>query len=105
MLERIEEFAPVLPMIRSAHERWDGDGYPDGLAGEEIPFGARLICACDAFHAITSDRPYRAARSVDEAIEELKRCAGTQFDPVVTEALVAEITETQALLQQPSNLR
>jgi diguanylate cyclase (GGDEF)-like protein/putative nucleotidyltransferase with HDIG domain len=105
MLERIEEFAPVLPMIRSAHERWDGDGYPDGLAGEQIPFGARVICACDAYHAITSDRPYRAARSVDEAVEELKRCAGTQFDPVVIEALVAEITETQALLQQPSSLR
>jgi diguanylate cyclase (GGDEF)-like protein/putative nucleotidyltransferase with HDIG domain len=105
MLERIEEFAPVLPMIRSAHERWDGDGYPDGLAGEQIPFGARLISACDAFHAITSDRPYRAARSVDEAVEELQRCAGTQFDPVVIEALVAEINETRVLLQQPSSLR
>jgi HD-GYP domain-containing protein (c-di-GMP phosphodiesterase class II) len=92
MLERIEEFAPVLPLIRSAHERWDGAGYPDGLAGKDIPFGSRVICACDAFHAMVSDRPYRSARSVEEAIEEMIRCAGTQFDPVVVDALVAEIS-------------
>ena len=91
MLERIEEFAPVLPLIRSAHERWDGDGYPDGLAGDDIPFGARVICVCDAFDAMVSERPYRAARSVDEAIAEMVRCAGTQFDPVIVDALVAEI--------------
>jgi diguanylate cyclase (GGDEF)-like protein/putative nucleotidyltransferase with HDIG domain len=91
MLERIEEFAPVLPLIRSAHERWDGGGYPDGLAGKEIPFGARVIGACDAFHAMVSDRPYRSARSVEEAIDEMIRCAGTQFDPAVVDALVAEI--------------
>jgi diguanylate cyclase (GGDEF)-like protein/putative nucleotidyltransferase with HDIG domain len=91
MLERIEEFAPVLPLIRSAHERWDGAGYPDGLAGKDIPFGARVICACDAFHAMVSDRLYRAARSVEEAIDEMIHCAGTQFDPVVVDALVAEI--------------
>jgi putative nucleotidyltransferase with HDIG domain len=91
MLERIEEFAPVLPLIRSAHERWDGAGYPDGLAGKDIPFGSRVICACDAFHAMVSDRPYRLARSVDEAIDEMIHCAGTQFDPVVVDALVAEI--------------
>ena len=117
MLERIEEFAPVLPLIRSAHERWDGDGYPDGLAGNDIPFGARVICVCDAFDAMVSERPHRAARSVDEAIEEVIRCAGTQFDPVVVDALVAEIrgdgaegghqtrdlTQERAALRRPSS--
>ena len=91
MLERIDEFGPVLPLIRSAHERWDGRGYPDGLARDDIPFGARVICACDAFDAMVSERPYRSARTVDEALEEMRRCAGTQFDPVVVDALIAEI--------------
>jgi diguanylate cyclase (GGDEF)-like protein/putative nucleotidyltransferase with HDIG domain len=91
MLERVEELSSVLPLIRSAHERWDGRGYPDGLAGERIPLGARVICACDAFHAMTSDRPYRAALSFDEAVAELAACAGTQFDPVVIDALLAEL--------------
>ena len=59
MLERVDELGAVLPLIRSAHERWDGSGYPDRIAGEAIPLGARVICACDAFHAMTSDRPYR----------------------------------------------
>jgi diguanylate cyclase (GGDEF)-like protein/putative nucleotidyltransferase with HDIG domain len=88
MLERIPFFAPVQPIVRSAHERWDGNGYPDGLAGEGIPLGARIVCACDAFHAITSERSYSRARSVEEAVEELKRCAGSQFDPAVVAALV-----------------
>jgi diguanylate cyclase (GGDEF)-like protein/putative nucleotidyltransferase with HDIG domain len=91
MLERIPFFAPVRPIVRSAHERWDGDGYPDGLAGEEIPLGARIVCACDAFHAITSERPYSAARSVEEAIEELRANAGSQFDPRVVDALIEDI--------------
>jgi diguanylate cyclase (GGDEF)-like protein/putative nucleotidyltransferase with HDIG domain len=91
MLERIPFFARVRPIVRSAHERWDGHGYPDGLAGEEIPLGARIVCACDAFHAMTSDRPYRKARSVEEAAEELRRCAGSQFDSRVVDALLAEV--------------
>jgi diguanylate cyclase (GGDEF)-like protein/putative nucleotidyltransferase with HDIG domain len=91
MLERVDQLQSVLPLIRSAHERWDGKGYPDGLAGEEIPLGARVICACDAFHAMVSDRPYRAAMPFEEAIAELRRCAGTQFDPAVVEALLAEL--------------
>jgi HD-GYP domain-containing protein (c-di-GMP phosphodiesterase class II) len=69
--------------VRSSHERLDGGGYPDGLKGEEIPFGARIISACDAFDAMVSARPYRPAMSVDEALEELRRCAGSQFDPQV----------------------
>jgi len=91
MLERIPFFAPVRPIVRSAHERWDGHGYPDGLAGEEIPLGARIVCACDAFHAMTSDRPYSQARSEEEAAAELQRCSGTQFDPAVVEALIADL--------------
>ena len=73
-------------IVRSCHEHWDGRGYPDGLAGEDIPLVARIVCTCDAFSAMTTTRSYRAARSVSEA---LQRCAGTQFDPVVVDALVA----------------
>jgi putative nucleotidyltransferase with HDIG domain len=90
MLERIPFFENVHPLVRSAHERWDGRGYPDALAASEIPLGARIICACDAFHAMTSDRPYRGAMPVTEAIAELNRNSGRQFDPAVVDALVAE---------------
>ena len=76
-------------IVRSSHERWDGGGYPDGLAGEAIPRGARVVAACDAFHAMTTDRSYRNAMSTDEAIVELKVNAGAQFDPEVVAALVA----------------
>ena len=74
-------------LVRSCHERYDGGGYPDGLAGERIPLVARIVCCCDAYNAITTDRPYRAGRSAEEALAELRRCAGTHFDPVVVEAL------------------
>jgi HD-GYP domain-containing protein (c-di-GMP phosphodiesterase class II) len=74
-------------VVRSCHEHWDGRGYPDGLAGEEIPLVARIVCACDAFSAMTTDRPYRAARTEAEALAEMRRCAGTQFDPRVVDAL------------------
>jgi putative two-component system response regulator len=72
------EFAPI---IRGHHERWDGQGYPDGLRGEHIPFGARIVGIVDAYDAMIHDRPYRAARSIDEAIDEIGRLAGAQFDP------------------------
>jgi HD-GYP domain-containing protein (c-di-GMP phosphodiesterase class II) len=91
MLERIPFLAPVAPIVRSAHERLDGGGYPDGLAGEEIPRGAMIIATCDAYHAMTSDRSYRRAMPVEEAIGELRASAGTQFDPEVVNALVAEL--------------
>ena len=78
-------------IIRSCHENWDGSGYPDGLVGEEIPLVARIVRCCDAFNAMTTDRPYRAARSVDEALTELRRCAGTEFDPTVVDALAATL--------------
>ncbi|HEY7831370.1 MAG TPA: diguanylate cyclase [Solirubrobacteraceae bacterium] len=77
---------PVARLVRSSHERFDGGGYPDGLAGKEIPLGARIIFVCDAFDAMTTDRTYSAAISSAEALQELRRCAGTQFDPYVVEA-------------------
>jgi diguanylate cyclase (GGDEF)-like protein len=79
---------PVGKLVRSSHERYDGAGYPDRLAGEDIPLGARIILACDAFDAMTSDRPYRDRSTAAEAVAELRRSAGTQLDPVVVEALV-----------------
>ena len=90
--ERILSVLPgmsaVARIVRHEHERWDGGGYPDGLAGEEIPLGSRIIIAADTYHAITSDRPYRPAAAHTDAVEELTRCAGTQFDPAVTAALI-----------------
>jgi len=92
MLERVGGvLGDVGRLVRSCHERWDGAGYPDRLAGEEIPLVARIVCACDAFSAMTTDRPYRKARSHDEALAELQRCSGTQFDPAVVEALAAVV--------------
>jgi HD-GYP domain-containing protein (c-di-GMP phosphodiesterase class II) len=79
--------------VRSSHERFDGSGYPDGLAGEEIPLNSRIILACDAFEAMTSDRPYAVARGEEEALEELRRCAGTQLDPRVVAALCEVVEE------------
>lgn len=78
-------------VVRSCHERWDGSGYPDGLAGEAIPFEARIVCACDAWSAMTTDRPYRERLPVEVALAELHACAGTHFDPRVVEALAAEL--------------
>jgi HD-GYP domain-containing protein (c-di-GMP phosphodiesterase class II) len=74
-------------IVRSCHERWDGGGYPDNLAGERIPLVSRIVCACDAYSAMTTDRPYRKALGAEQAGAELQRCAGTQFDPRVVAAL------------------
>jgi HD-GYP domain-containing protein (c-di-GMP phosphodiesterase class II) len=81
-------------VVRSCHEDWDGTGYPDGLAGDAIPLAARIVRCCDAFSAMTTDRPYRAARSVEEAVAELQLCSGTDFDPRVVEALAEALAET-----------
>jgi HD-GYP domain-containing protein (c-di-GMP phosphodiesterase class II) len=75
-------------IVRSCHERWDGTGYPDGLAGQEIPLVARIVSACDTWSAMTTDRPYRPALSRDEAAAELVRGTATQLDPAVIEVLV-----------------
>jgi HD-GYP domain-containing protein (c-di-GMP phosphodiesterase class II) len=82
---------PVARLVRSSHERWDGGGYPDGLAGESIPVGARIVFVCDSFDAMISERPYRQARSPEQALAEMRRCAGTQFDPEVVDALAAVV--------------
>jgi len=84
---------PVGMIVRSTHENWDGSGYPDKLADEAIPLAARIVAACDAYSAMTSDRPYRAARTPDEAVAELHRCAGRQFDPQVVELLFAVLAD------------
>ena len=83
ILAPIEQLSDVRPIVRACHERFDGRGYPDGLAGEEIPIESRIIFACDAFHAMTSDRPYRQALGTTEALRRLAEAAGTQFDPKV----------------------
>jgi len=89
MLERIGGLlGEVGTIVRSCHERWDGKGYPDGLAGEQIPLAARIVCACDAWSAMTTDRSYRKARSAEEAAAELRASAGTHFDPRVVDALL-----------------
>jgi two-component system, cell cycle response regulator len=87
---------PVAKLVRSSHERWDGGGYPDNLAGTDIPLGARIIAVCDAFDAMTSDRPYRAGATAEEALAELRRCAGSQFDPAVVDVFVAVVEAGEA---------
>ncbi len=91
ILERTVFLAPIAPLVRASHERWDGRGYPDGLKGEDIPLGSRVVCACDAAHAMLSARPYRPALGIAEVRAELGNCAGSQFDPQVVEALLAEL--------------
>ena len=77
---------PVARLVRSSHERWDGGGYPDGMADTEIPLGSRIVAVCDAYDAMTAERPYRSARSREDALAELQACAGSQFDPDVVAA-------------------
>jgi putative nucleotidyltransferase with HDIG domain len=81
----------ITPIVRHHHEFWDGKGYPAGLKGEEIPLLARILCVADSYEAMTADRPYRAGRSAPEAVEELRRCAGTQFDPRIVETMTTVV--------------
>jgi hypothetical protein len=92
ILAPITSLRVVLPIVRSSHERWDGRGYPDGLAGEEIPLGARIVSVCDAYRAMIERRPYREPLSEREAARELRENAGTQFDPECVRALLAVLT-------------
>ncbi len=85
----------VAKLVRGTNERWDGSGYPDGLSGEDIPLGSRIVFVCDAFDAMTSDRPYYRARGPQEALVELERGAGSQFDPRVVEAFISAWRETE----------
>ena len=84
------EMEHVARLVRSSHERWDGSGYPDGLAGDAIPLASRIVFVCSAFADMTTARPHRVARDVPEALRELERGAGTQFDPEVVEAFRSE---------------
>jgi HD-GYP domain-containing protein (c-di-GMP phosphodiesterase class II) len=95
MLEQIGGFmGQVGAVVRASHESWDGSGYPDGLAGEQIPVEARIVTACDALNAMTTTRAYRKAMPLDLALTELEACAGTQFDPEVVAALVRVTSPT-----------
>ena len=87
IVESFEWLRPAVPMIRHHHEWWDGTGYPDGLAGDDIPLGARIIGACEAFDVLVSGSPWRRHVSEAEALAELERCSGTQFDAKVVSAL------------------
>jgi len=98
--ERILTAAPALrtvaAVVRSSHENVDGSGYPDGLAGSEIPIGSRIVAVCDAFNAMTTNRTYRVATEDEAAIAELRRCAGAQFDAEVVECFCAAVAERAA---------
>jgi two-component system cell cycle response regulator len=87
---------PVARLVRSSHERWDGTGYPDALAGEQIPLGARVVAVCDAFDAMVSERPHRPAMTEDEALAELRACANSQFDAAVVEAFAGIVARAPA---------
>ena len=104
--ERILSAAPALAqvarLVRSTHERYDGAGYPDGLAGDDIPLISRIVGTCDAYHVITSDRPYRPRRDHATAMHELRRGAGSQFDPDVVDALMAELALQHARHAEPA---
>ena len=94
-----------IDVVRSHHERWDGKGYPDGLAGEQIPLASRIVFACDAYNAMTTDRPYRQALSQQEALEELRRNAGSQFDPRVVSAFTKVVEEGKPELASTDHVR
>ncbi|MCG3117524.1 MAG: response regulator [Candidatus Manganitrophus sp. SA1] len=93
IIKGVDFLSPVVPMIYYHQERYDGKGYPEGLSGEQIPIGARIIAILDTFDAMTSDRPYRKALPMEVAFAELRRCTGTQFDPTIVETLIKIIQE------------
>jgi HD-GYP domain-containing protein (c-di-GMP phosphodiesterase class II) len=97
MLDQVGGFmSDVGRIVRSHHERWDGGGYPDGVAGAAIPIESRIIAACDTWNAMTTTRSYRKAMPDAEAEAEMRRCAGGQFDPVVVDALLAVLAAARA---------
>ncbi len=93
ILGHVKQLREVIPGVRNHHEKIDGTGYPDGLMNKDIPFQARIIAVADTFDAMTTDRPYRKGLSVEEAIEELRRFSGIQFDGEVVEAFIKALTE------------
>ena len=98
VVSQVEELAHLAPAIRAGHERWDGGGYPDGLAGEDIPLASRITFACDAYDAMTSERPYRRAMAPQQARRELRRCAGSQFCARSVDALLEVLAPDEAPL-------
>src|SRR3712207_1748332 len=106
MLDRVGGLlGRVGEIVRSCHERWDGKGYPDGLSGEQIPLEARIVFVCDAYHAMTSDRPYRAALPREVALAELYANAGTQFDPAIVAALAKVVQQGEPVLASTDGVR
>ena len=101
ILAPIASLKDVLPIVRSSHERWDGDGYPDRLSSTEIPLGARIVAVCDAYRAMVEERPYRPARSRGEAMDELRASSGSQFDPECVNALLEVLRRRSARLVLP----
>jgi putative nucleotidyltransferase with HDIG domain len=99
ILLRFAAYREALPYVLYHHERWDGNGYPTGKAGDEIPLEARLLAVADAFDAMTSDRPYRRALTHAEALAEVERCAGTQFDPEIARIFLEVFGEEQQKLR------
>lgn len=107
VLGHIPSLRMIAPLVRSHHERWDGSGYPDGLAANAIPLGARVIGTADAYDAMITERPYRRALSTDDALDELRRCAGKQFDPAVVDqiarVIAADTTAEPAVADRPGS--
>jgi putative nucleotidyltransferase with HDIG domain len=99
ILTPIAAFASVIPVVRHHHERWDGSGYPDGLAGTDIPFLARVLTVPDVFDAVTSERPYRAGLSLAEAVALIRERSGSHFDPAVVEAFVTVMSQEGVVAQ------
>jgi two-component system, cell cycle response regulator len=95
ILRTAPSLAPAAPLVRSCHERWDGRGYPDGLRRQEIPIGSRIIAVCDAYDSMRSAHPYRRPRTKAQALAELRRCAGSQFDPDIVQALCTELGDRE----------
>jgi HD-GYP domain-containing protein (c-di-GMP phosphodiesterase class II) len=91
IIDAVPALAGAATLVRACHEHWDGSGYPRGLAGEEIPLGARIVFACDAYHAMTEDRPYQAAMPQSEAINRLIELRGVHFDPQVVDAVIEHL--------------
>jgi HD-GYP domain-containing protein (c-di-GMP phosphodiesterase class II) len=106
VLAPISSLRDVLPVVRGSHERWDGRGYPDGLEGDAIPLGARIVAVCDAYCAMTEQRPYRASLSPVEAASELRANAASQFDPDCVDAFLRVIAGgvDEVRLHRPSHV-
>lgn len=105
IVAQVPGFEAVATAIRHEHERWDGSGYPDGLSGEQIPLASRIVLVCDSFHAMTSDRPYRRSIGRQAARREMDRCSGSQFDPMVVDALLRALDEQRRQVVEESTLR